>query len=346
LVKLTEVTKEFVSRQGVFTVLKGINFYAAAGEIVGIIGPSGAGKSTLIRIINGLERPTSGSVIIAGEETAHYNERQFKPVRRKIGMIFQHFNLLSVKNARYNVALPLIWAGVKRREALARADELLELVGLKGRERHYAHELSGGQRQRVAIARALAHNPQVLLCDEATSALDGPTTDSILTLLQQLNRKLGVTIIMVAHDMHVIERVCHRAVIMQEGQTVEEGRLFDLFTRPQTLLSRELIRNVIDHDFTTGISTLSLLEAYQPDSDLILKIFFLREQANEPIISMLTRRLDIDISIISGNIDRIGGELFGALLVRVKGSEEQFEQVLNLLRSMHITYEEAGYADR
>ncbi|MFS8631280.1 MAG: methionine ABC transporter ATP-binding protein, partial [Bacillales bacterium] len=233
MITVERVRKVFHSKSGDVLAVKDVSLNIKEGEIFGIIGYSGAGKSTLIRLLNGLETPTSGAITIAGKDITKLKGAELRKMRQQIGMIFQHFNLLWSRTVRGNISFPLEIAGVPKKERQKRVDELIELVGLKGKEDAYPSQLSGGQKQRVGIARALANNPKVLLCDEATSALDPQTTDSILELLQDINEKLGLTIVLITHEMHVIRKICHRVAVMDGGEIVEIGPVLEIFKHPK-----------------------------------------------------------------------------------------------------------------
>ncbi|MBP1764224.1 MAG: Sulfate-transporting ATPase, partial [Firmicutes bacterium] len=248
MIELKEIKKEYHGASGSIHALKGIDLGVKAGEIYGIIGKSGAGKSTLIRCINMLEKPSSGNVVVDGEDITLLSERQLRETRKKIGMIFQHFNLISSRTVYDNVAFPLELAGKSKQEIEAEVLPLLELVGLSDRMNRYPAELSGGQKQRVAIARALANHPKVLLCDEATSALDPQTTRSILELLKDINRKFQLTIVLITHEMQVIKEICDRVAVIEGGLIIEQGAVVEVFTRPQSATTRDFIRTIAGYD--------------------------------------------------------------------------------------------------
>lgn len=346
MIELCHVSKIYKTKHGETAALKDISFKAQAGEIVGIIGPSGAGKSTLIRLANLLERPSFGQVRFNGQTISALSEKELKPVRRKIGMIFQSFNLLSTRTVLDNVALPLRLAGEAKQAARSQAREILQLTGLNGKEKAYPAQLSGGQRQRAAIARALINRPEVLLCDEATSALDPAAAEAIIELLKGLNASLGLTIIAVAHDMRVIEHLCQRCLIIENGAIVEENDVFTLFTNPQTAVAKQLAKRVVDSGFEQALEQMALVQEGQEGDSLIVKLAFLNDLARQAVISELSRAVPVDISILSGNISSIGGKLFGALLVEIKGSLALIGQAVQYLQNKGIKTEEAGYANK
>lgn len=313
MISLKSISKVFKNRFGSFHALDGVDLSINKGEIFGIIGYSGAGKSTLVRMMNLLEMPTSGDVVVGETQLTRLPQRQLRKARRKIGMVFQHFNLLWSRTVADNVALPLEIAGVPKREHDARVTELLELVGLSEKADAYPSQLSGGQKQRVGIARALANQPDVLLCDEATSALDPKTTDSILDLLKEINRKLGLTIVLITHEMHVIEKICDRVAVMESGRIIEMGEVVDVFSRPKTTTTREFISQV------TGAEQLEDDVLRQIGPGILLRCTFLGESANQGVISHLVRDLGVEVTIIQGQIKRLKEVAFGTLYIQVPG---------------------------
>lgn len=281
-----------------------------AGEVFGVIGRSGAGKSTLIRLVNGLETPSAGAVSVDGEAVAALPPAELRALRRRIGMIFQHFNLLSSKTVRDNVAMPLRLSGVARGEAVRRAEALLQRVGLAGLGEVYPARLSGGQKQRVGIARALATEPKILLCDEATSALDPETTEEILALIARLNRELGLTVVLITHEMDVVRRVCDRVAVLEAGRLVESGSAADVFLHPRTGAARRLVRESEGGD--------ALDDANAQD---VVRLTFRGEVAYAPLLSQAARETGVDVSILSGRISRIKDAPYGQLVVRFAGGD-------------------------
>ncbi|GAA5051913.1 ATP-binding cassette domain-containing protein [Thermocatellispora tengchongensis] len=300
--------------------LDGVDLDVREGEIFGVLGQSGAGKSTLLRCVNLLERPTSGTVTVDGQDLTVLGDAELRRARRRIGMIHQHFALLSSRTVAANVAFPLEVAKVPRAERRARVAELLELVGLDGKAKSYPAQLSGGQKQRVGIARALAARPKVLLSDEATSALDPGTTQSILALLRRLNAELGLTILLITHEMHVIKSICDSAAIMREGRVLESGRVHDLIARPGSQLTRELF---------------PLPEPAPPGS---LTVTFPAGQAEEPVLSGLVRKFGVDVNILGGSLEELRGVSVGRLRIRMEG--EDTAAALAYLRGRGLLVEE------
>lgn len=292
--------------------LRDISLEITKGEIFGIIGMSGAGKSTLIRCLTGLDRPTSGRVWVDGEEITLCAKKDLCSARKKIGMIFQHFNLFSARTALKNVLYPLEIAGTPDKK---RAEELLRLVGLGGKEHVYPSQLSGGEKQRVAIARALAANPAVLLCDEATSALDPRTTQTILDLLKELNRSLGLTILLITHQMEVIKQVCTQVAVLEHGEIVEEGSVEDLFAHPTHATTRRFLQSIA-HDIPAH------LFPKEKDREL-LHLSFKGESAKEPIISQMVKRCNVDVNILLGAIDCLQRATVGNLIIELSGIGEE-----------------------
>lgn len=315
---LHDVSKVFPARgrDAPVEALKNISIAIPQGEIYGVIGRSGAGKSTLIRTINGLERPTGGDVVVDGVAINRLDEAALRDQRRRIGMIFQHFNLLSSRSAFDNVALPLELAGLPRAAIRTKVLDLLELVGLSDKKDRYPIELSGGQKQRVGIARALATDPRVLLSDEATSALDPETTRSILRLLGQVNARLGVTIVLITHEMTVIKEICHRVGVIEAGRIIEEGRVSDVFAHPRTATARSFIGSLPGREIPAALAGRLRTEATGA-SQTVLRLTLTGEAASQPIVTRLAREIGIDIALLGGQIDSIGTLPFALLYVGV-----------------------------
>ncbi|UFJ40921.1 methionine ABC transporter ATP-binding protein [Brevibacillus humidisoli] len=333
MITLSNVVKTFANRFGSFTALNGIDLTIQKGEIFGIIGYSGAGKSTLVRMINMLETPTSGEVSVGETKLNQLSFRELRRARRKIGMVFQHFNLLWSRTVAENVALPLEIAGIPKKEHAARVTELLNLVGLADKADAYPSQLSGGQKQRVGIARALANQPDVLLCDEATSALDPKTTDSILELLREINRKLGLTVVLITHEMHVIEKICDRVAVMESGRIIEMGDVVDVFSHPKTTTTRELISQVAgseqpDEEFLQGL-----------EGGAVLRCTFLGEAANQTMISRLVTELGVEVNILQGQIKRLKDIAFGTLYIQIPGDVEVEARTIAFLKKQGIKVE-------
>ena len=307
--------------------LKNVSLSVKRGDIHGIIGMSGAGKSTLIRCINRLDTPTEGRIYIDGQDVLDLSGKALRDMRKRVSMIFQQFGLLMQKTVEGNVRIPLEIAGVKRREADQRVRELLEIVGLEHKAKAYPAQLSGGQKQRVAIARALASNPEVLLCDEATSALDPMTTQSILALLQDINRRMGITIIVITHEMAVIRQICNRVTIIDGGVIVEEGSVDEVFTHTRSAAGRRLFGIIKD----------------EPADDVIneaLRIVFDGTTRNEPLISTFILKSGMAVNILSADMHRIGGKAFGQMLLELPQSYADRQKLADGLRAMGLTVEE------
>lgn len=346
MILLENLHKTYQGDTGSLEALRGVSAQIREGEIFGVIGKSGAGKSTLIRCINMLERPSSGSVVVDSEELTTMPERQLREVRKKIGMIFQHFNLLSSRTVFDNVAFPLELAGKSPSEIAAAVNPLLELVGLGDKKNQYPSQLSGGQKQRVGIARALANNPKVLLCDEATSALDPQTTHSILTLLKDINQRFGLTIVIITHEMQVIKEICDRVAVIENGLIIEEGSVVDLFVRPQTPTTREFIRTIVNHDMPELFADIEFSPVPIPGSSLMLRLSFIGASANEPIITGLVRRFNVEVNILFGNIDHLKNTPFGTLLIELSGDDNAIQSALNYLNAKELGIEVIGYVAR
>ncbi len=319
--------------------MRDVSLSIAAGEIFGIIGRSGAGKSTLVRAINLLNRPTAGRVIVAGQDLTALDSSALRLARRDIGMIFQHFNLLSSRTVYDNVALPLELAGKSRDEIAATVLPLLDLVGLSALKDRYPAQISGGQKQRVGIARALASKPKVLLSDEATSALDPETTRSILDLLKQINRDLGLTIVMITHQMEVIKQVCDRVAVLDAGCVVEQGQVIDVFLRPQHAVTRAMIGDVIAQELPPSV--LKRVESRLGNGrDHVYRLAFTGEGVDQPVLAQAIRRYGLDFNILHGHIDEIQGQAFGSLAIMATGETENVRAAMAFLQEQGVVVEE------
>ena len=346
MITLQDIEKTYESSNGLVHALKGINLTVAQGEIFGIIGTSGAGKSTLIRCINMLERPTKGTVTVDGRDFTALSELQLREERKKIGMIFQHFNLLSSRTVYQNIAFPLELAKSSKQEIDTEVMHLLELVGLLDKKDEYPAQLSGGQKQRVGIARALANHPKVLLCDEATSALDPQTTKSILELLKNINREFGLTIVLITHEMQVIKEICHQVAVIEGGLIIEQGPVLEVFTQTKENTTKEFISSIINHNLPDFFADLKLSATPLANSNLIVRLSFIGHSTEEPIISSMVRRFNIDASILHGNIDHIQATLFGTLLVELSGEQKSLQEALSYLQTRELGIEVIGYVSR
>jgi D-methionine transport system ATP-binding protein len=336
MISIKNVRKIFPSKQGPVKAVDQVNLEINEGEIFGVIGYSGAGKSTLIRMLNGLELPTEGSVTVAGSEISKIKGSQLRKARQEISMIFQHFNLLWSRTVSENIAFPLEISGIKGPERAKRVAELVKLVGLEGRENAYPSQLSGGQKQRVGIARALANNPKVLLCDEATSALDPQTTDSILDLLVDINKRLGLTIVLITHEMHVIRKICHRVAVMEDGQIVELGPVLDVFRNPQQPITKRFVQQVTEPEETKE-TVGHLLRRYP--SGTIVQLTFIGESAEQPIITNLIRYTTVTVNVLQGKISQTQNGSYGTLFIHLEGSQEEISKAIDFLRSQQVGVE-------
>ncbi|MGB2078954.1 MAG: methionine ABC transporter ATP-binding protein MetN [Vibrio sp.] len=342
MIKISQVNKVFHVGGKTIHALKDINLTIPQGEIFGVIGSSGAGKSTLIRCVNMLEAPTSGTVEVDGVELTSLPESGLSKARRNIGMIFQHFNLLSSRTVFDNVALPLEMANASKTHIQSKVTELLDLVGLADKHTSYPSNLSGGQKQRVAIARALACDPQVLLCDEATSALDPATTQSILALLKKINQELGLTILLITHEMEVVKSICHQVAIIGGGELVEKGSVSDIFAHPKTDLAKEFIRSTLNLSIPDDYQT-RLLPTQTTGTFPLIRLEFTGESVDAPVISQVCRKFNVDISILSSNMDYAGGVRFGLMLAEFFGEPNAVEEAIAYLREQQIKLEVLGY---
>ena len=330
IIQIDGLRKVYADGNGTVTALDGISLEVREGEIFGIIGLSGAGKSTLVRCINLLEVPTEGSVIVDGKNLAKLGEGDLLEARRNIGMIFQHFNLLQQRTALENVCFPLEIAGVKKEEARSRALRLLKTVGLEDRAGAYPSQLSGGMQQRVAIARALANEPKVLLCDEATSALDPKTTLQILELLQEINREMGVTIVVITHEMRVIERICSRVAILAESRVVESGEVSEVFRHPKTVAAKQLI-------FPQGEKT----ETFR-GGQRILRLAFDGTTTDQPIVANMVLACGEAVNILAADTKLIDGKALGQMVLQLPENEAAAERMLAFLDQEKVSYTEVN----
>ncbi len=344
MVAFEGVTKHFGGTNGqpAFTALGGIDYVVPKGAITGIIGRSGAGKSTLIRLVNGLELPTSGKVLVDGVDVGALDESGLRTLRRSVGMIFQHFNLLSSRTVYDNVALPLEIAGIDRKTIDARVRPLIDLVGLSDKAARYPAELSGGQKQRVGIARALATEPKLLLSDEATSALDPETTQSILELLKTINRDLDLTVLLITHEMEVVKTIASEVAVIDKGLIVESGRTFDVFTRPRHETTQALLSASIGAKLPEWIRSDLKAEPAAGDRALVRLIFF-GETAFQPLTARLVAEIGPDVNILAGAIDEIAGEPFGSLVVSYPADPVTLERANRFYQQTGLATEVLGY---
>ena len=321
MIELRNLSKSFMTTDGQVDALQHINLTIRDGDVYGIIGMSGAGKSTLVRCINMLERPTEGSVLLDGQDLGSLGKKEIREVRRSVTMIFQSFNLLMQKTCLQNVLFPLKLAKVPRAEAEAKAKELLKTVGLPDKANSYPAQLSGGQQQRVAIARALATNPKVLLCDEATSALDPKTTHSILELIREINREMGITIIVVTHQMEVVKQICERVAFIKDGTVIAEGKPEELFVKP-----KKEVKAFLQEE-----------SGHLPEDGINIQLFFTDESSDDPVITMMARDLGIDFSICWGKLEDFRSSVYGSLVINI--NEKDKEEVLAYLDGKQVLWE-------
>ncbi|HHT48014.1 MAG TPA: methionine ABC transporter ATP-binding protein [Firmicutes bacterium] len=339
MIELEKVTKVYGQGDKRVVALAEVSLQIQKGEIFGIIGLSGAGKSTLIRCINKLEEPQAGKIYIAGQEITKLRGKELRAARRRIGMIFQHFNLLSSRTVYRNIAFPLEVAGVNPKEREERVNSLIELVGLTDKINSYPAELSGGQKQRVGIARALANNPEVLLCDEATSALDPETTKSILRLLQDVNRRFGLTIILITHQMEVIKEICDTVAVIDEGRIVEQGPVVELFARPRSMAARRFMKGVLHAEIPREIQERVFADPAPGQRGKMIRISFIGEVAGKPIISAMIRQFHVEVNILYANLDFIKNNPFGSIIIELTGEDSNIEKALAFLNAQGLKLE-------
>lgn len=332
---LENISKTFETKDGTVEALKNVSLEIDKGEIYGVIGMSGAGKSTLVRCINFLEKPDEGKVLIEGKSLEDYSKKELQKQRERIGMIFQHFNLLMQKTVLENVCFPLYIQKVQKKQARKKAEELLELVGLLEKKNAYPAQLSGGQKQRVAIARALASDPKILLCDEATSALDPQTTSSILELLKDINDKFGITIVIITHQMSVVRKICDRVAIMENGTLAETGKVGEVFSHPKTKVAKRLIREDIDTETEENILATELIQNGE-----IIRITFSENSAFEPVIANLVLTFKEPVNILRASTKNVGGIAKGDMILEFAKDSAHKEEMKKYLREHEIEIEE------
>ncbi|MDH4612214.1 ATP-binding cassette domain-containing protein [Pseudomonas sp. BN102] len=341
-IRLQGLGKAYQGSKGPVQALQGIDLEIRRGEVFGVIGRSGAGKSSLIRTLNRLERPSAGQVVIDEEDIGRFDEQQLVLLRRRVGMIFQHFNLMSAKTVWQNVALPLKVAGVGKVEIERKVAELLQLVGLADKRDAYPAQLSGGQKQRVGIARALVHQPQILLCDEATSALDPESTQQILALLRDINRRLGLTIVLITHEMAVIREICDRVVVLERGRVVEQGPVWQVFGDPQHEVTRNLL-GTLRHDLPDDLLARLVSQPREGADQLLLDLHFTGASGREPDLLAIARVLGTRVSLVHGGIDRIQGRAQGHLLLSAALAGRGGLELLERARPLADKAEVLGY---
>lgn len=331
MIKIRNLTKIYKTKTGIVNGVDNVSLVVEEGEIFGIVGYSGAGKSSLLRCINLLERPTTGSITVDGKDLTTLNSKDLRQARLKIGMIFQHFYLISQKTVFENVAFSLKAAKVPQAQIAGRVEELLKMVGLADKRDVYPSQLSGGQKQRVAIARALANNPTVLLCDEATSALDPTTTKSILNLLKKINRELNITIVLITHEMNVVKEICNRMAIMQDGKVIEEGSVYDIFANPHEELTKEFISSVVSFDIPDVI--------FQKCEGPIVKVTFRGTVAGEGVISDVLQQFNVKGNFLHGSIEYIQDLPLGIFIMELRGQKEEINNAISYIEKREAQVE-------
>ena len=343
MIKLNNITKIFTLPDKKLTALDNVSLHVPKGQICGVIGASGAGKSTLIRCVNLLERPTHGAVVIDDVDLTQLSDAELVKTRRQIGMIFQHFNLLTSRTVFENVALPLELENKSKAEIQEKTTALLSLVGLSDKHNVYPANLSGGQKQRVAIARALASDPKVLLCDEATSALDPATTQSILKLLKEINRTLGITILLITHEMEVVKRICDQVAVIDKGRLIEQGTVSEIFSNPKTELAQEFISSTfhitLPEEYLENLSDTPKHAKSYP----IIKFEFTGRSVDAPLLSQASKKFGVELSILTSQIDYAGGVKFGFTIAEVEGDEDAITQAKVYLMENNVRVEVLGY---
>ncbi len=339
MLRLVDVSKTFVSKDQNVDAVRNVSLEVEDGEIFGLIGFSGAGKSTLVRLINLLERPTEGKVYVGDVELTALNEKELRQVRKKIGMIFQHFNLMRSRTIFENVAYPLKGSGLTKHEIKEKVNKLLKLVELEDKASAYPSQLSGGQKQRVAIARALANDPKILLCDEATSALDPQTTQSILKLLKQVNQELGITIVLITHEMGVIKEICDRVAVMEDGYVKEMGSVVEVFSNPKEAITRNFIATTSNitkiYDLIEEKADITKLK----ENEKMVLLSYNTVNTNQALISKVSRELNVDANIIFGNIEVLHNQPLGRLVVIFSGEAENIDAAINTLKKAEVRVE-------
>ena len=339
MIRLENVSKTFTDSNKEVHAVNNVSLTINDGDIFGIIGFSGAGKSTLVRCINLLEKPTDGKVFVDDAEITTLSGKELRKARKKIGMIFQHFNLMPSRTIFGNVAYPLRGSGLSKEEIKEKVHHLLELVGISEKENAFPSQLSGGQKQRVAIARALANDPNILLCDEATSALDPQTTKSILKLLQQLNQTLGITVVVITHEMAVVKEICNRVAVMDHGDVVEEGEVFHVFASPKEPLTRSFIKT------TSNLQKIEeLIEADSPvvatkKGELIVRLSYVEKNTSEPLISTVTQKFGIILNIVFADVEIVQNAPIGGTVAIVSGESSRIDEALQYLRDKNVGVE-------
>ncbi len=339
IIDIQHVSKTFRSKAGSVEALKDVSLRVEKGDIYGIIGFSGAGKSTLIRLVNQLERPDTGSVNVDGRELTALSAKELRAARRDIGMVFQQFNLLERKSVYHNVAMPLILEGTPKAAIKERVEDVLRIVELEDKRNTYVSQLSGGQKQRVGIARALATAPKIMLCDEATSALDPKTTESILALLKRINRELGVTILLITHQMQVIQRICNKVAVMEDGRIVEQGSVLDLFSEPREEITQEFVRTVINDRIPASI--MDLLETDRRPYR-VEELRFIGDTARKPVLSTISHIPDLEVNILGATVEELQETILCLYLVQLVGAAPTIERAESVIDEAGVLREKVN----
>ena len=339
MIELRHISKDFGTGEHAVHAVQDVSLTVETGEIFGIIGFSGAGKSTLVRCINLLERPTSGEVLLDGQELTALPPKQLRQTRKKIGMIFQHFNLMPSRTVAGNVAYPLRGSGLSREQIAAKVQSLLELVGIGNKADAFPSQLSGGQKQRVAIARALAYDPSVLLCDEATSALDPQTTKAILHLLRDLNAKLGLTIVLITHEMAVVREICHRVAVMEHGRVAEQGEVFNVFVDPRQDITRSFIRTTSNLQKVEELIAADSPVTRLKPGELIIRLSYVQRNAAEPLISVVTKLFDVSLNIIFADINIVQDAPIGGTVAIISGERSHITKAIEYFIDKNVGVE-------
>lgn len=340
MIEFLDVKKTYISKGQRVEALKGINLTVEKGDIFGVVGYSGAGKSTLIRLVNLLEKPSEGKVVVGGKELTSLKPKELRLEKKNIGMIFQHFNLLNSKTVFDNVAMPLVLSGTPSQKIKERVEELLEFVGLGDKAKNYPDQLSGGQKQRIGIARALATNPSILLCDEATSALDPQTTSAVLQLLKEINQKYNITILLITHEMSVIREICNKVAVMEGGRVVEQGSVLDVFSKPKTEIARNFVRTVIHDEIPQ-----SFLKNNENANPIVWKINFVGASSGLPLLSTIAKKFDVHLNVLSANISEVQETPFGNLIIEVTGDNQEIKKAFQFIQEENILVQEVNIHD-
>lgn len=338
MIEIKDVYKTYKRKQDEINALKGVNLEINTGDIFGVIGYSGAGKSTLIRLVNYLEKPTTGEIVVDGQVLSGLNTNQLRTMKKQIGMIFQHFNLLESKSIYDNVAIPLVLSKQPKNKIRERAMELLDFVGLSDKAKSYPNELSGGQKQRVGIARALASNPKILLCDEATSALDPQTTQSILQLLKKINTEYNITIMIITHEMSVIQEVCNRVAVMEQGQVIEQGSVLDVFGHPKHSTTKSFVKTVIRNSIPESVKR----NIKHHENHRTFRVEVTGDKGSDPLIYQLMKQHDVKFNILFANMTEIQDVTLVILYIQFEGESHSINQAVKFLLQQGATIEEVN----